>query len=179
MDLMNEFVMAAIGFLAGACAGAFVVWVLMKDRGSRFRIAQENSTLKKEMSDYREQVDQHFVRTAELVNTMTQAYRAVHQELASSAQALCSEETQRMAVVHRTLPELPDEPVDTGDSTAASDPEEMPSDHANVPKDKRQPAPSGATAGDEAGAMDAGSEADDDVTPPPSVAEQASKEPAP
>ena len=103
---MNEFLMAFIGFVAGAAVGIFTGWLLMRDHGSRLRIAQENRTLRHEMDRYRDRVDQHFTRTAELVNNMTQAYRAVHEELASGAQALCSEDTQHLAVVEGTLPEL-------------------------------------------------------------------------
>ncbi len=43
-----------------------------------------------EFDNYRSEVTQHFTKTAELVNSMTENYRNVHSHLAGGAQALCS-----------------------------------------------------------------------------------------
>ncbi len=43
-----------------------------------------------EFDNYKSEVTQHFTKTAELVNSMTENYRNVHTHLAGGAQALCS-----------------------------------------------------------------------------------------
>jgi len=43
-----------------------------------------------EFDKYKSEVTQHFTKTAELVNSMTENYRNVHTHLAGGAQALCS-----------------------------------------------------------------------------------------
>jgi len=56
---------------------------------------------------YRAQVNQHFVKTAELLGVMTASYRSVYEHLADGAKALCSEEVVELspaALRSRLLP---------------------------------------------------------------------------
>ena len=59
-----------------------------------FKEAQELkdslAEVQSEFDAYKTEVTQHFTKTAELVNSMTDNYRNVHTHLASGAQALCS-----------------------------------------------------------------------------------------
>lgn len=50
----------------------------------------ELSTMKDEFSQYREDVNSHFQTTAELIQQMTDSYKAVYRHLASGSQQLCS-----------------------------------------------------------------------------------------
>lgn len=50
----------------------------------------ELSTTKDEFSRYREDVNGHFKTTAELIQQMTDSYKAVYRHLASGSQELCS-----------------------------------------------------------------------------------------
>lgn len=52
----------------------------------------EVGRLKSELGAYREQVNDHFRTTADLVNQMTGSYKAVYEHLAGGSQKLCSGE---------------------------------------------------------------------------------------
>lgn len=77
-------------------AVALIVGVLLgKFFGSNSASAQERENLAKdlqatqeELSRYKEQVTDHFSKTADLVNNMTESYRDVYQHLAKSADQL-------------------------------------------------------------------------------------------
>lgn len=95
---MNQFADMLIPFIAGLLVGGLLVWLLLPSRRNHQKLEQQASNAQEELGNYRQQVDQHFTRTAELVNKMTQAYREVHEELVEGAGSLCSEEgKQRLA----------------------------------------------------------------------------------
>ena len=50
----------------------------------------------RQLDAYKQQVNQHFERTAELVNNMTESYKAVHQHLATGSEALCDADTSKL-----------------------------------------------------------------------------------
>ncbi|WP_271271062.1 YhcB family protein [Aliamphritea hakodatensis] len=50
----------------------------------------------RQLDAYKQQVNQHFERTAELVNDMTESYKAVHQHLATGSEALCDADTSKL-----------------------------------------------------------------------------------
>ena len=84
-------------------------------------LQNELDQLKDRFTDYRDQVTQHFMRTSELVQEMTQSYRAVYEHLAIGAQNLCGGQIE---APHRNN-DTP-EALDTGDSVEAltgSDPD--------------------------------------------------------
>jgi uncharacterized membrane-anchored protein YhcB (DUF1043 family) len=69
-------------------AGAY----LLLPRGQRAReLEQQLQATQSELDAYRGKVSQHFQKTAELFEDMTDRYRAVYQHMAGSAQALCQE----------------------------------------------------------------------------------------
>ncbi len=84
-------------FAFGAVTGALLLYVLLPARRQYGRLMRERDQARKELNDYRRQVDHHFVRTAELVNQMTESYRQVHEHLSSGARDLCSEAGRRLA----------------------------------------------------------------------------------
>jgi uncharacterized membrane-anchored protein YhcB (DUF1043 family) len=102
---MSSFAHTLITFLGGLIVGGLLVWLLLPARRNLRRLEQEKLKAEDELKNYRADVDRHFVRTAELVNDMTQAYRAVHEQLAQGAVALCSEDSKRL-VMSKTLPSL-------------------------------------------------------------------------
>jgi len=78
-----------IGFALGVALGAAAMLML---RGSRKRVhelEEELAGLQQHFDDYRQQVNQHFRTTSELVQKMTDSYRDVYEHLASGSQALC------------------------------------------------------------------------------------------
>jgi len=75
------------GLLAGAALGAIVAWWMANKRGSAGNLAQ----LKAENERFREEVTEHFVETARLINQLTDSYKAVFDHLSSGAEKLVDE----------------------------------------------------------------------------------------
>jgi uncharacterized membrane-anchored protein YhcB (DUF1043 family) len=73
----------------GAMAGSIITYLVVARHGRTRKLQNELDQLKDRFTDYRDQVTQHFMRTSELVQEMTQSYRAVYEHLASGAQNLC------------------------------------------------------------------------------------------
>ena len=87
----------AVGILClalGMVLGSIVTYLATARYGRNRELREELNHLKERFTDYREQVTQHFMRTSELVQEMTQSYRAVYEHLASGAQNLCSDELE-------------------------------------------------------------------------------------
>ena len=95
---MSSFAHTLITLIGGGLIGGLLVWLLLPARRNLHRLEQEKEQAQAELRDYRNEVDRHFVRTAELVNDMTQAYRAVHEQLAQGAVTLCSEDSKRLVI---------------------------------------------------------------------------------
>ena len=73
----------------GLALGSIVTYLVVARNGRTRKLQDELDQLKDRFTDYRDQVTQHFMRTSELVQEMTQSYRAVYEHLASGAQNLC------------------------------------------------------------------------------------------
>jgi len=84
-------------FALGVVSGAVLLYLLLPARRQYGRLMRERDEARKALNDYRRQVDHHFVRTAELVNQLTESYRQVHEHLSSGARDLCSEAGRRLA----------------------------------------------------------------------------------
>jgi uncharacterized membrane-anchored protein YhcB (DUF1043 family) len=87
----------AVGLLClalGMVLGCIVTYLVTARYGRNRELLEELNLLKDRFADYRDQVTQHFMRTSELVQEMTQSYRAVYEHLASGAQNLCSDELE-------------------------------------------------------------------------------------
>ncbi|WP_261841774.1 YhcB family protein [Aliamphritea ceti] len=69
----------------------------------------------RQLDAYKQQVNQHFERTAELVNDMTESYKAVHTHLATGSEALCDADTSK-------LDAAPVKPVITDQTDKAPEP---------------------------------------------------------
>jgi uncharacterized membrane-anchored protein YhcB (DUF1043 family) len=99
----------AIGLLLG-CIAAY----LFIGRNDRTRELQtELDDLNQMLTDYRGQVTRHFMHTSELVQEMTQSYRAVYEHLAAGAQHLCSDELEPSQVGFRQTDRVTDDSEDT------------------------------------------------------------------
>lgn len=98
---MSSLSAVLVPFLGGLIVGSLLVWLLLPSRRNRQRLEQEKQKALQELADYRKGVDSHFLKTAELVNNMTNAYRAVHEQLTEGAKTLCSDEN-RLRVLSQT-----------------------------------------------------------------------------
>lgn len=95
MDMLTTHLIA---FVAGLIIGAGLLYFFLPARRQSSEIIRERDQARDALNQYRSQVDHHFLETAELVNDMTQAYRAVHQRLSEGARELCSEAGRKRAV---------------------------------------------------------------------------------
>ena len=84
-------------FFAGLILGAGLLYWLMPARRQGSRLIRERDEARNALNQYRNQVDHHFLETADLVNELTQTYRSVHQHLSRGAQTLCSEPGRKKA----------------------------------------------------------------------------------
>ncbi|OMH30349.1 YhcB family protein [Motiliproteus sp. MSK22-1] len=95
-----------------------------------------------ELAEYKRNVSEHFTRTADLVNTLTESYQQVHHHLAQSANQLCDEEllTHRLQspLAEQALPEQADELEPPPKSAGKDTPQKASTDGAQAvepPKD--------------------------------------------
>ena len=80
-----------ITFAFGLGFGFLIAYLTIKHSGRIKELEQELDKVHTEHDQYRGKVSQHFEKTAELFEDMTERYRAVYKHMASSAQDLCEE----------------------------------------------------------------------------------------
>ena len=90
-------VVASMGLVVGLFVG-WMITALLKRRTEGGKNARE---LRKEMEDYREEVNEHFARTAELFKESTEKYKDLYEHLAVGAQALATDLPDRTQVEFR------------------------------------------------------------------------------
>jgi uncharacterized membrane-anchored protein YhcB (DUF1043 family) len=81
-------------YLIAFVVGGFGGYVLAKSRNpdNRVRELEEHlRSLQNKFDHYQDSVTQHFVTTAQLVNTVTQSYRELHEHLQHGAENLCAD----------------------------------------------------------------------------------------
>lgn len=83
-----------IGLIVGLAAGAGAAWLWM-----RYGAASDGADARKQ-AKYREEVADHFVKTAELVNRLTDSYKEVFDHLRDGAGNLVDEDTLRERLSH-------------------------------------------------------------------------------
>ncbi len=96
MEALNS-IPPALALTIGALIGFVIGWFsrsgsVRKGEQSAQSLAQST----KEMDDYRQQVTDHFEKTAMLVGQMTEQYRAVYDHLADGASSLCNDPEARL-----------------------------------------------------------------------------------
>jgi len=95
---MDMLLSTLLTFAVGALIGAALTWMLSPARRQHSVISKERDEARQALSRYREEVDEHFLRTADSVNQLTSAYRSVHEQLSEGARKLCSEQGRRLAL---------------------------------------------------------------------------------
>lgn len=81
-----------IALIIGLLLGATGAWIWLRQRGGGDGSVAE---LKKENERFREEVNEHFVQTAELINQLTDSYKAVFDHLSEGADKLVDKEAVR------------------------------------------------------------------------------------
>ncbi|MFO7763155.1 MAG: DUF1043 family protein [Wenzhouxiangellaceae bacterium] len=73
-----------VGLVVGGAIGALATWWISRARGGAVSVMQ----LKQENDKFRNEVTDHFVETARLINQMTDSYKQVFDHLSSGAERL-------------------------------------------------------------------------------------------
>ena len=134
---MDDFGITLVVFFVGLAAGAGISLVLAPARRQYNKLRRERDEAMASLDSYRNEVDRHFLKTAELVNQLTESYRSVHEHLSGGARQLCSEEGRRQAVTRsldrprgedsasQPAPEEVDQPLDYAPSAKGTLSEEF------------------------------------------------------
>lgn len=81
--------LAAFG---GFCIGVGLTWLLTRNKA---RSADELNSVRQEMQQYRQKVEQHFVETADAVDELNRSYQKVFAHLSQGAEQLMDKESYR------------------------------------------------------------------------------------
>lgn len=92
-----------VGLILGMLVGGAIVGLWLQRGGGS---GQSVAELKRENARFREDVNEHFVQTAELINQLTDSYKAVFDHLSDGAEKLVDAE-----VVRERMPQVTDEEV--------------------------------------------------------------------
>ena len=85
-------VVGLITFALGiACGAGFTYLMAGNGRRRTIELQEKLDQLQQEFDSYRDQVGQHFQKTSELVQAMTDSYRNVYEHLAKGSEALCQD----------------------------------------------------------------------------------------
>jgi uncharacterized membrane-anchored protein YhcB (DUF1043 family) len=92
-----------IAFAFGVAVGFAMQFLFSGQQARAEALEKELNAAKEELAQYRGQVENHFRRTSELVQQMTDSYRAVYEHLATSSQQLCGDvvTTPQLDLPHR------------------------------------------------------------------------------
>lgn len=88
---MSTLVWAIIALVAGAALGAGAVWMFAVRRAGPMSVNE----MKKENERFREEVNAHFVQSAQLINELTDSYKKVFDHLSDGADRLVDREAVR------------------------------------------------------------------------------------
>lgn len=81
-----------IGLIIGIVAGLYFARLDDVSNKQKKALQQKLDTAEQQLKTYQSQVTEHFLKTASLVNSMTESYKAVHEHLAVGATELCDRE---------------------------------------------------------------------------------------
>ncbi|MEZ5525226.1 MAG: DUF1043 family protein [Pseudomonadales bacterium] len=94
--LSNPWVAALFALFVGIAIGIFIHRSKYSDSSQSEKLKEEMQSLEQEFSDYKSSVAEHFDKTSELVQGLTENYVKVYQHLAEGSQALTN--TDQMAL---------------------------------------------------------------------------------
>lgn len=87
-----------IAFAFGLGIGFLAAYLVIPRSGRIQELEKDLEAAQAAHKDYRDKVNQHFQKTAELFEDMTDRYRAVYRHMASSAQTLCEQQPPALQV---------------------------------------------------------------------------------
>jgi len=109
VEQSSVWVIGIVALAIGAVIGYLMGRSSTNDTSQQDELTRQLDAAHQELNNYKEQVNGHFARTAELVNNLTESYKDVHQHLASSAQQLCKDGTAAQSLEASMQPRLAEE----------------------------------------------------------------------
>ncbi len=94
IDVSWLWLAAAIALIAGIAIGALIAYRFLPSATGNRRLTSEIEDLKATHARYRRDVEDHFAKTGELFENLTNSYRDVYEHLASGAVSLGRESTE-------------------------------------------------------------------------------------
>ena len=91
MDQNTVWVIAIAALTIGMLIG-FLFGKSRSNESREMKLADELDKVQRETAIYRNEVEEHFDKTAELINGLTNQYQKVHEHLAIGAEQLCRDE---------------------------------------------------------------------------------------
>ncbi len=86
---------AVISLVVGCIIGALLSRVLSPQEQKAKSLETKLQDAENHLTEYQQEVTEHFAQTAKLVNTLTESYRDVHEHLASDALKLANVDISR------------------------------------------------------------------------------------
>jgi uncharacterized membrane-anchored protein YhcB (DUF1043 family) len=126
-----------IAFLAGLAIGGFGCFLLMSRSKAQSNIEQQLRELQEEFTAYRENVNTHFNKTAQMVNTLTENYLTVQKHLEDAADSFAEPPKSFQLDTTHKLPNQKTKFISL--ETKASDEESSEGDAEFSQKDVAQP----------------------------------------
>ena len=123
IDLSLAWAIGLISFAFGTACGIGVAQLMPGNRRRAQELKEKVNSLQEEFDSYPDKVGQHFQKTSELVQKMTESYRDVYDHLATGSQALCKTpvNTPRLDIPQPPTLEAaaPSQSTDDGQTVAA------------------------------------------------------------
>ena len=95
---MNMMLAGLIGF----CLGALVMFFIMHHGQAN----SKNEDVEQKLKDYQGSVEQHFAKTADLIDHLTDSYKQVFEHLSDSAEDLLTDEQIQRQLMNRKSREV-------------------------------------------------------------------------
>ncbi len=112
---MHILLAALVGLIGGIGLG-YLIFSVAKGRAAS---AKRITELQTELDTYKDQVQEHFTKTSELFQGLTEQYRELYQHLAHGAQSLCSPSpaTPELQIAETEILPRAEETTETGGET--------------------------------------------------------------
>ena len=95
-------VIAVAAVLVGAALGLALARMFNSENQRNRELEKQLQSANRELKEYQQEVSEHYVKTAKLVDDLTESYREVHNHLAEGAATLLS--TRGAAPLMKTIP---------------------------------------------------------------------------